>query len=124
MTQKERAQALEGRILDHLMAEGFRDDQLRVRTAITYDHQVIVSLHPRQFGCAPCSEKGLLAKFLNSVKMDLGVGQWCSGCRKAYEQYLDRNSELMPRLKVLLERAFGVREVTPGHPGSDVVIAP
>lgn len=124
MKQQQRAQALESRILDHLMAEGFRDDQLHVRTAVTHDHRVMVSLHPRQFDCVPCSGKGLVTKFFVSVKMDLGIGQWCSGCQQAWLGFQDRNAELMPRLKVLLERVFGVQEVTPGHPGSSLIIAP
>lgn len=120
MTQKERAQALADRILDHLTAEGFHDDQVYARAVVTYDNKVLVRLYPHQFGCAPCADKGLVAKFTDSVKLMFGA-QWCPACRKAADQYVVRSRELMPHLKVLLERMFGAQESTPDYPGSFLI---
>lgn len=123
--ETERARLTADRIVDHLYAEGFRDEtgMLYVHTAETHDGKVLVTLYPHEYDCETCQAKGFVPKLVEAFKQRLSP-TWCKDCMTLTEQRWARVTTLVPSLKTALEREFTVAEVSPGNQFTSFVIFP
>ena len=97
--ETERARLMADRIVDHLYAEGFRDEtgMLYVHTTETHDGKVLVTLYPHEYDCETCRTKGFVPKLVEAFKQRLSP-TWCKDCMTLTEQRWARVTTLAPSL--------------------------
>lgn len=119
----EHAEALKGRVLDYLHAEGFRsDDLLYVRAFVTHDRSAVyVSMADREFRCAACRGKGLLEKLADSFNYTFRRA-WCQPCNELWRERFDLKETRSADLKRVLGRAFAIELSLPDNPISAVLV--
>lgn len=64
-------------------------------------------LAAREFGCAPCRDRGLVRRFADALDGALR-NTWCADCLELTELRWVRSREQSVRLRRVLERAFAV----------------
>jgi len=119
----EHAEALKGRVLDYLHAEGFHSDHLLyVRAFVTHDKRAVyVSMTSREFRCANCRDKGLLERLTDSFNSTFRR-DWCNSCTNMWRVQFDVSKVRSAELKKVLDRAFATELSLPGNPISAVLV--
>lgn len=113
---------LRARIQDHLFEQGFADDLMYVHASIGFEGQVLVSLLPHAYDCAACKTKGFEPRLADAFKQRVRP-TWCGECMAATDRRWERTGQLTPRLKVVLEQAFVVAEISPDNPFTSFMVS-